>query len=72
MNASIDCNVLMIVADYDENGKLLKTTAHEQVIAAGTNTYTLPLQAATGDHSALFILDGVQNVPLCSKTVLPM
>ena len=62
----------MIVADYDENGKLLKTTVHEQVIAAGTNTYTLPLQAATGDHSALFILDGVQNVPLCSKTVLPM
>ena len=72
VNASIDCNVLMIVADYDENGKLLKTTVHEQVIAAGTNTYTLPLQAATGDHSALFILDRVQNVPLCSKTVLPM
>ena len=72
VNASIDCNVLMIVADYDENGKLLKTTVHEQVIAAGTNTYTLPLQTATGDHSALFILDGVQNVPLCSKTVLPM
>lgn len=72
VNASIECNVLMIVADYDENGKLLKTTVHEQVIAAGTNTYTLPLQAATGDHSALFILDGVQNVPLCSKTVLPM
>lgn len=71
VKAAAERTVRMIVADYDETGRLLGITIREQTVSAGEGSYTLPVQSANGSSSTVFIMDEARNVPLCDKTVLP-
>lgn len=71
VKAAASRKVRIIVADYAADGKLLRTTVHEQTIAAGDNsTCIVPTQPAAGAYSAVFCLDAGRNVPLCGKMML--
>ena len=68
--ADTDRDAAILVADYDESGRLLQIATNRETLSCGEKVYTVPIRLERATSSMIFIVDAQTHTPLCSKSTL--